>query len=656
MGPFIGFLLLVSILVIFLPLNSKKALSLIIILLVSGFTGYHSIIAIYKGIVVHFPLPYFGDSAIVFDSLSAFFILVINLTAITSIIYANSYLKGIIEKKSKAEASLHYLAFILLYFSMLLLCLLHNGFLFLLAWELMTISSFILVIFDAQDKQILKTGINYLIQMHVGLLFIMVGFLVVEKHTGILGFDGLSKYFEHTNNIPLFLIFFIGFGIKAGFVPFHTWLPEAHPAAPSHVSGFMSGVMIKMGIYGILRVATSLQSNFIEIGTIVLIVSVLTGVYGVMFAIVQHDIKRLLAYHSIENIGIIGIGIGIALIGFGTTNTLLIVLGLAGALLHVLNHSLFKSLLFFASGAVYKITHTRNIEQLGGIIHRMPKTSLLFLLGALSICGLPPFNGFISEYLIYSGLFTGIHSYSPFQVVVFLSSIIGLTLIGGLAIFCFTKVFGIAFLGEPRTKFEAHEAEAPMLFSKYIIGFFIIIIGLFPVFFVKPIAAVVVNSFTLNGEHLYSPICFCNLITISNVGGIFVLLTLAMLLLRYLLMKRKQITLGPTWGCAYTAGDSTHQYTSTSFSADYAKISKFIIKTERHYEPIQEEEIFPTVKKFGVHRIDSIKKHIIDKNAELLVALLRRMARLQTGKMQHYVLYALLLLILLLALTIFNFI
>lgn len=656
MGYFIGFILLVTLLVLFLQGNTQRALCLLLVLSVAGVTGYRAVLTIFSASVGHYPFPFLGNTVLVFDSLSAFFILVISFTAITSLIYANSYLKGIIELKSRAEASLHYLTFLLLYFSMISLCLLHDGFFFLLAWELMTISSFVLVIFDAQDKNILRTGINYLIQMHIGLFFIMVGFLVVEKHTGILGFDGLVKYFEHANNVPLFLVFFIGFAIKAGFIPFHTWLPEAHPAAPSHVSGLMSGVMIKMGIYGILRVATSLQSDFIMIGSIVLIISVASGVYGVMFAIVQHDIKKLLAYHSIENIGIIGIGIGIGLIGIGTSNNLLLVLGFSGALLHVLNHSLFKSLLFFAAGAVYKVTHTRNVEQLGGLIRKMPKTSLLFLLGALSICGLPPFNGFISEYLIYSGLFTGIHSYSPFQVILFMTSIIGLTLIGGLAIFCFAKVFGIAFLGEPRSKFEAHEADAPMLFSKYLAGALIIFIGLFPVFFVKPIAAIVIHSFTLYGEHLYSPMCFCNLITLSRVGGIFVVLVLILILLRYFILKRKPVSVGPTWGCGYTAGTSMHQYTSTSFSADYAKISKPIIRTERHFEPILEEEIFPGKRKFEVHRIDSIKNDLVDKSSDFFIGLLRRMARLQTGKMQHYVLYALLMLILLLALTFFNLI
>ena len=654
MSLFIGIIILLTTLALLLPVNSKKTVSLSVIVFVSAITGFRALHVIFSGVTVHYPFPLIGNSIFVIDSLSAFFVIVINVTAITSVIYANSYLKGIIERKTKAEASIHYLAFLTLYFSMLLLCLVRDGFIFLIAWELMAISSFVLVIFDASEKKILNTGINYLIQMHVSLFLILTGFLMVEKYTGILGFDGLPAYFLHHSNILLFLIFFAGFGIKAGFIPLHTWLPEAHPAAPSHVSGFMSGVMIKMGIYGILRVAMSLQFDYVTIGTIVLIVSMATGIYGVMFAIVQHDIKRLLAYHSIENIGIIGIGIGVGLIGIGTANTLLMVLGFVGALLHVLNHSLFKSLLFFTAGAVYKSTHILNIERLGGVIKQMPKTSLLFLLGALAISGLPPFNGFISEYLIYSGLFTGIHAYSPFQVVLFATSIIALTLIGGLAVFCFTKVFGVAFLGEPRTSFEAHEANKQMLFPGYIAALLIVMIGLFPVLFVKPVTAVVVNSFTLSGRHIYSPLCFCNLNNISRISGTFILITALLLIIRYFLIKKKTTAAGPTWGCGYTAGNPAHQYTSTSFSAEFAKLSHPVIKTRRSFNAVAEEEIFPESRSFEVHRIDKIKENWIDRWANFFVKGLRRIAVLQTGKMQHYVLYALLLLILLVVLTFLN--
>jgi hydrogenase-4 component B len=280
---------------------------------------------------------------LVLDGLSAFFILVINITLLVGLLYANGYLKPYHSRMGNLRFAVHYFSYIWLYFSMLLVVMLRNGVLFLIAWEMMAISSFFLVIFDADNRNILKTGINYLVQMHVGMLFILVGFLLVEKSTGSMSFDSLPTYFANSSNWPLFLLFFIGFAIKAGFMPLHTWLPEAHPAAPSHVSGVMSGVMIKMGIYGIFRVVLATQSDLLIIGVLLLAVSLISGLLGVIYAILQHDLKRLLAYHSIENIGIIGIGLGLGIIGKATNNQMLMLLGFSGALLHTLNHSLFKS-------------------------------------------------------------------------------------------------------------------------------------------------------------------------------------------------------------------------------------------------------------------------------------------------------------------------
>ena len=333
----------------------------------------------------------------------------------------------------------------------------------------------------------------------------------------------LTQYFSGHPNILLFLLFFIGFGIKAGFVPLHTWLPEAHPAAPSHISGVMSGVMIKMGIYGILRVLLSVQTDLLWIGTIILGVSLISGLLGVMTAILQHDLKRLLAYHSIENIGIIGIGIGLGIIGKATGNDALALLGLSGGLLHVLNHSLFKSLLFYGAGSVYRSTHTRHIDHLGGLIKKMPYTAVFFLIGSLAICGLPPFNGFISEYLIYLGMFKSLSGASLYQIITILFSIIGLTLIGGLAIFCFTKAFGIVFLGQPRSDEVSHAKESGigMMIPQIIIIVFILMIGLGSSLFVKPIFSLITDAFHLNSDLPVAATSISSLQQISFLGGIF---------------------------------------------------------------------------------------------------------------------------------------
>jgi len=533
-----------------------------------------------------------------------------------------------------------------------------DGLSFLIVWEIMALSSFLLVIFDAEDRTIMKTGISYLIQMHVGMFFILISFLIVDKATGQMSFDALRLYFSNHSDLLLFILFFIGFGIKAGFIPMHTWLTEAHPAAPSHVSGVMSGVMIKMGIYGILRVLMSVQNDLLLIGLIILSISLISGVLGVMMAIVQHDLKRLLAYHSIENIGIIGIGIGLGVIGLATNNTTLSLLGFSGGLLHVMNHSLFKSLLFFNAGSVYQATHTRNIEQLGGLMKKMPYTSILFLIGSLAICGLPPFNGFISEYLIYLGMFKSLSAANLYQSILILGTIVGLSLIGGLAIFCFTKAFGIVFLGEPRSEKAAMAKEVgkDMIFPQYITIAFIVLIGLASVYFVKPVFNIVTQAFRLSDIALTAGSSVNNLTQISILSGIFVITIIILLVYRHFHLKTKQIDVRPTWGCGYTAGTCKQQYTATSYAYNYNHLAKPLLQTKKIMDDIREDEIFPGKRTFESHSDDIFKKLLIDKPIDWFSGLLKKIAVMQTGQIQHYILYAFVFMLLVFLLTYFNLI
>ena len=302
------------------------------------------------------------------DALSGWFILIINFIFITGSFYGLFYMKAY--QKQKNNLTLHSIVFILLHTALIGLCTIQNSLVFLTAWEIMALSAFIAVIFEHGKMATLRAGMNYLIHSHVSILFLMFGFIWVALKTGSYDFNAVTTYTSQNSGatgLVLFLCFFIGFGIKAGFVPFHTWLPYAHPAAPAHVSGVMSGVMIKIGIFGIFRMITLIKAEYYTIGLVIITFSVISGLYGVMLAIMQHNLKKLLAYHSIENIGIIGMGIGIGCIGLGTGNYLLASLGFAGGLLHTLNHSLFKSLLFFTAGNVYQATHTVHIDHLGGL-------------------------------------------------------------------------------------------------------------------------------------------------------------------------------------------------------------------------------------------------------------------------------------------------
>jgi formate hydrogenlyase subunit 3/multisubunit Na+/H+ antiporter MnhD subunit len=597
-----------------------------------------------------------GSITFTLDSLSAFFILVTNFTVLTGLLYSNGYLSSYRATKTSARFALHYFSYTWLHLSMLCVLMLREGTAFLISWELMAVASFMLILFEAEKRSTLKTAVNYLIQMHVGLVLLIIAFLLVEADTGQFGFDGLPTYFLRHPNAPLFFLFFAGFAIKAGFVPFHTWLPAAHPAAPSHVSGVMSGVMIKMGIYGILRVLTSVQNDHYLIGIIIMVIAVITGLYGIMMSIVQTDLKKLLAYSTIENVGIIGIGIGLGAMGIGVGNPALIILGLGGGLFHVLNHSLFKSLLFYGAGSVYKATHTRNIDSLGGLIHSMPRTAALFLFGSVAICALPPLNGFISEILIYYGLFAGLQASSVFQTMSMLMTILALALIGGLALFGFSKAFGLTFLGSTRSDIHIEEkAVTPeMLFPKLLIAGVILVIGLAPMIFLSPLMAMIGEQFHVNSLPLVAPLVYA-LSRISLMGLILILITVVFLLIRKRVLRPGKVTCGPTWGCGYTAGTARQQYTATSYAANFAELADPVLHEKLEYREIHEEDIFPVKRSFELRPVD-VFRSVLGKITDYSMLALKKIARLQTGNIQHYILYAFIFMLVLFALLYLNLI
>lgn len=603
-------------------------------------------------------IPFLGNTlSIIIDPLSAFFMLVINFTVLTGIIYAKGYLQPYYNKKSRAEMGWHFFNFLWLHISMLLVVIVRDGIAFLMIWEVMSLSSFFLVIFETEKKETIKIGINYLIQMHVGIVFLMVAFIVAFVQTNAeFSFDGLSVYFASHNPFWLFILFFVGFGIKAGFIPLHSWLPHAHPAAPSHVSGVMSGVMIKMGIYGILRVLLYIPHDLFNIGLFILIVSLATGLIGISLAIVQKDSKKILAYSSIENIGIIGTGIGLGVIGIAQNLPALAVLGFGGGILHILNHALFKSLLFYSVGSVYKQTHTRNIEQLGGLIKKMPKTALFFLLGVLAISGLPPFNGFISEFLIYSGIFKSLHAASLYTDIVLMCSFVGLAIIGGLAVFCFTKMFSVMFLGTARSSKVEHAAEVgtPMLIPDFLIGFLIIIIGFIPVIFMRLSASVVV-LFSADLSAFQQIIPTLNHISLSS--GIFIIIVGLVWLLRAWQQKQHIVKQNATWGCGYSgANPALHQYTATSYADNFVQLSSKIVNVKKSFKDFDEAEIFPQNREFITRSSDVFEDNLITRPGNKLLAWLEKIAIFQTGKIQHYLLYALVFLALIFLLSFFNLI
>jgi hydrogenase-4 component B len=583
-----------------------------------------------------------GDIDLKIDALSAWFILLINFGFVAGCFYGLFYMKAY--KEQVKDLSLQAVLFMLLYASLLSLCVIQNSLVFLVAWEIMALSAFLSVIFEHGKSATLKGGINYLIQSHISILFLMIGFIWVASQTGSYSFNSIYDYSATHHgafSLILFLFFFVGFAIKAGFVPFHTWLPEAHPVAPSHISGIMSGILIKIGIFGILRMILLIDVDYTTVGTIILIISVVSGIYGVMLAIIQHNLKRLLAYHSIENIGIIGIGIGMGCLGLGNNNLTLITLGFAGALLHTLNHSLFKSLLFYAAGNVYQATHSMDIEKMGGLIKKMPQTALLFLIGALAISGLPPFNGFISEFILYTGLFSSIHDASLAGLLSIIITVSGLVLIGGLALMCFTKAFGIVFLGTPRHEFHTEVKERPFiqLLPLYLIATLMISIGLFPGIFldllVKP-----VQQFTDLHQLPFNSFKNINTLAITSIsqGMIYLILTVTIVFgIRRLVVRKRVNRISPTWGCGYTAATPKIQYTAGSFVKTYSKLFEVMFLIEKKEKEVK--GIFPKKGKFETHPFDLIEKWLIDYPVFHFHRFLNLFNFFQNGKLQFYILY-----------------
>lgn len=597
-----------------------------------------------------------GNAKIYIDALSVFFLLLINIAAITAFLFSKNYLANFASHKTGTEVSLHYLSYILLYFSMQGVVVFRDAGTFLCAWELMGISSFIIILLDGKYEEKRKAAIRYLVQMHIGFLFLVAAFALVDNKTIYWGFQGVTIFLANNDNLKLFALFFMGFGMKAGFVPLHSWLPDTYSATPGNVGGYMSGVVTKMGIYGLIRVLSGVQQNLFEIGIFLFGISVISGLFGIIMATIQKDIKRLLAYSSIENMGIIGIGLSLGVLGKYWDNNLLMYAGYTGALIHTFNHSLFKSVLFYSAGLVSKVARTQNMDKMGGVIKRMPYTSAFFLFGLLGICALPPLNGFVSEFILYNGLFTSIASSNAMVTVIMVTGIIVLALIGGLSVIAFSKAFGIAFLGKPRSHKTANIKEvSKAIWRPLLIPF---VIGIFPFMFIKLFVLVTANLFTIN--HLdkvvilnyltdgYEKLFLVNIILLALIGGLAYL--------RFRVLKKRSVTYKPTWGCGYTAGTVKQQYTSVSYVSDFEHLFHPLTRHKRQMKPIAKDEIFPQPRTFKSEGTDIVGAQLVNRPANWLKRRLFKMAVLQTGKLQHYVSYAVLFMVLIFVLTYFNLI
>ena len=583
------------------------------------------------------PMPG-GSLHLEIDALSAFFLLpVFGLSVVTGI-YGRSYLSGRGEGSAATWFHLN-----LLTAAMALVITARDGLLFLLAWEVMALAPFFLVIFDDRQASVRHAAWTYLAATHLGTAFLLVLFVLLGGLAGTSDFSGYAAALEGHPALAsgVFLLALVGFGSKAGIVPAHVWLPEAHPVAPSHASALMSGAMIKVGIYGLVRILTMLETPPAWWGWVLIAAGASSGVLGVLFALAQHDLKRLLAYHSVENIGIILIGIGLGVLGLAQGSTTLAVLGFAAGLLHVVNHSIFKGLLFLGAGAVQHAAHSLEIEELGGLLKRMPWTGTTFLVGAAAIVGLPPLNGFVSEFLLFYAGFLGLVQPTVNLAVAGLLALVAMGLISGLAAACFAKAFGIVFLGTARSHeaAEAHEAARPMCVAMAILAILCVAIGLAAPLVVASLASVVAGATGLSAGQVRASLATV-VAPLGVVIAVFAVLAAAAGLawaLRAHRLARAGVRRAPVWGCGFLRGTPRMQYTASSFAQPLTTQFRLFVRNRETLVP--PSGYFPASASYASDSGDPFLRLLFAPTFRWFSQAVARMNIVQQGHTHIYVLY-----------------
>jgi len=569
-----------------------------------------------------------GTWAFGIDSLSAVFLVVVLGVGLANVLYGIAYLAP--ERAHRPVGSAHLLTGLFLA-AMALVVTAQAIMPFLVAWELMALTAYLLVVFEDEQADVRRAGLVYLAATHIGTLALVAMFALWGTRAGGFTFDAFARASLPASGAAVLSLALVGFGLKAGLVPLHFWLPGAHASAPSHVSGLMSGVMIKTGIYGLLRVISLVGAVPAWWGWTVLTLGILSGVLGVLWALAQHDLKRLLAYHSIENIGIILLGMGAGALGVAYQAPAVAVLGFAGAVLHTVNHALFKSLLFLGAGAVFRATGTRAIDQLGGLARRMPWTWVAFLVGSVAIIGLPPLNGFVSEWLVYQGLLRGGLAVGPVRVAVL--GVAALALIGGLALACFAKVGGVVFLGEPRSAAaeQGREQTAGYLLPMAALALACAVIGFLPSVAVQPVLAVAGSIAGASLETLQptlGPVVRAAW-GISLVSGGVVLLLIVGWAWRRALERRRPPARSETWACGYVGSTPRMQYTAASFAAPLLQAFGRAagVRTER------------TPAAFHTHPVDLVLEGVVLPAWRQVWRVAEAIRPVQQGRLHTYLLY-----------------
>lgn len=608
----------------------------------------------------------FLNFAIRLDSLSSFFVLTISLAGLATSTFAMGYVTKFYGRVALGTLGSLFNGFLL---SMTLVVLADNGFFFLIVWELMSLLSYFLVVTEHEKADVRYAGAFYFIMTHVGTAFIIVTFLVFLQAGGSFSFEA----FRHPEH-PLpegmrtlaFLTALIGFGTKAGIVPLHVWLPYAHPAAPSHISALMSGVMIKTAIYALIRIYFDFLGGEFPWwwGFVVLVIGAASALLGVMYALMEHDLKSLLAYHSVENIGIILLGIGAGMIfqSFGMRE--LAALGLLAGLYHTVNHAMFKALLFLGAGSLLYATHTRNMEEYGGLLRRMPWTGAFFLIGAVSISALPPTNGFVSEWLVFQSLFLSFHIPDIFLKLMLPLAAAILALTGALALACFAKAFGISFLALPRSTHARHaeEVPVPMRMGMTLLAVVCVALGLGPMVVVPlldrvvaPFAGVPIQEkvLAMDGWALAPVNVEFSSLSTPALALLLVVLSMLGLGLAVAFGGRVNTRRYKTWGCGINLTPRM-EYTATGFVQPIKRVFSALyqptVKLETEF--LKESRYFAKRQHFEFHIEPLFQKYLYDPLITFFTTMADRLKVIQAGSLHLYLTYIFVTLIALLLLAV----
>ena len=585
-----------------------------------------------------------GALAVGLDPLSAVFLLPVAVLTAACGVYSLAYFPAADHPR---EAPRLRVSFGLSSAGLIVVLLARHSLVFLAGWEVMAIAAFFAVTAEDRDREVREAGFLYLVSTRASALCLLALFALHSAATGSFGLTPIGVGVVAPGiQSALFVLALVGFGLKAGLVPLHVWLPPAHAAAPTHVSALLSGVLIKSGIYGIVRVVSLLPDARPWWGEALLVAGVVSAVLGVAYALAQHDVKRLLAYHSVENIGIIAIGLGVALICRATGRLDTAALALGGALLHVVNHALFKGLLFLGAGAVIQRTGTRSLDALGGIAAAMPATAIFFLVGAVAIVGLPPLNGFVSELLIYSGLLRVVASGAGEVWLLAALSAPALALVGGLALACFAKVVGSVFLGAPRHRSVSGGKDAPaaMLAPMAALACLCAAIGVVPFAFAPALAAASAVALRAPLASLDAPFAAISIVSLAALA-----LCAAVGLALRARLARAPLEAAGTWDCGYAEPSARMQYSASSFAEPLVRVFSFALLPSV-YSP-RLTPIFPGPAAFHSEVVDGALDRILMPVVRAFADFARRLRVLQQGSVHAYLLYVWLALIALLAVT-----